>query len=88
MNLLFVDTEFKFVDDTEVVVYAPDFLKKMAEKVAVTPPRVLANYLVWRITYYRITYLPQAFVDMQHKFFRVSVLFNNFHVIMVSSNLF
>ena len=75
MNLLFVDTEFKFTDDTELVVHAPDFLKKMAEKVAVTSPRVLANYLVWRITESRIIYLNQELQDIRNKFWRVSPIF-------------
>ena len=73
INLLFADTEFKFQDDTQVVVYAPEFLHKMAEKVHNTPPRVLANYLVWRITEYRVSNLPQAILDIENKFYRVRI---------------
>ena len=77
INLLFADTEFKFQDDTQVVVYAPEFLRKMAEKVHNTPPRVLANYLVWRITEYRVSNLPQAILDIENKFYRVCIVLSS-----------
>ena len=72
MNMLFKDIDFEFKDNTEVVVYSANFLRKMAEKVHNTPPRVLANYLVWRITEYRIAFLPQAIRDIKNKFTAVS----------------
>lgn len=71
MNMLFKDVDFTFEDDTEVVVYATDFLRNMSDIVSETPARVLANYLVWRITEYRIGYLPQALIDIENKFYKV-----------------
>lgn len=57
----------------DVVVYAPKFLRLMAEKVSETPNRTLANYLIWRITMYRVTNLPKSLIDIRRQYRKVGI---------------
>lgn len=48
------------VDENEViVVQRPDFLENLGKLLSATSPRVIANYLMWRVASYSSNYLTQ-----------------------------
>ncbi|XP_072047746.1 membrane metallo-endopeptidase-like 1 [Amphiura filiformis] len=65
--------EIKPLNDTEEVINrSPDYMKN-ASRITIdeTPQRVVANYLIWRITMNRISNLSQRFRDAQQVYYNV-----------------
>lgn len=65
------------IDELSVLAYTPDYLSKMAVKISTTPKRVLANYLLWRITMNRASNLPKALQEMDTAFEKVKSFHNS-----------
>ncbi|XP_060648179.1 neprilysin-4 isoform X1 [Drosophila nasuta] len=58
------------VNDTEqVVIYAVDYMKQLVALLAVTEPRTVANYMMWRFVRHRINNLDDRFDDIKQNFY-------------------
>ncbi|KAM8706189.1 hypothetical protein ACLKA7_010466 [Drosophila subpalustris] len=58
------------VNDTEqVVIYAVDYMKQLVALLAVTEPRTVANYMMWRFVRHRINNLDDRFDDIKQSFY-------------------
>ncbi|KAH8310303.1 hypothetical protein KR044_000642 [Drosophila immigrans] len=58
------------VNDTEqVVIYAVDYMKQLVALLAVTEPRTVANYMMWRFVRHRINNLDDRFDDIKQTFY-------------------
>lgn len=71
--LLYLQKMFKFVgieinENEEVVVYSPDYLKKMVDLILQTDKRTLVNYMIWRIMMNRIPNLPREYRAIKNEY--------------------
>lgn len=55
----------------EIINRSPIYLGKAAEFTAATPDRVVANYLIWRISMNRLSSLSQRFRDAQQVYYNI-----------------
>ncbi|GAB0092501.1 Neprilysin-4 [Sergentomyia squamirostris] len=55
--------------DETVVIYAMEFMKHLVELLADTPPRTVANYLLWRFARHRTGNLDDRFQEAKQKFY-------------------
>ncbi|XP_064461110.1 neprilysin-1-like isoform X2 [Ornithodoros turicata] len=53
----------------EVVVFAPQYLKRMSQLIDATPKRVVANYILWRFVSNRVGSLDKRFLAKQQEYF-------------------
>ncbi|XP_041377797.1 neprilysin-1-like [Gigantopelta aegis] len=54
----------------EVVVYAPEYLEKMAKILLSEDKRTLTNYMFWRIMMHRVANLPDAYKQVRKEYFK------------------
>ncbi|XP_014677300.1 PREDICTED: membrane metallo-endopeptidase-like 1 [Priapulus caudatus] len=64
-------TPFNITEDELVVVYAMDYYKKLAVAVEETPPRVIANYLLWRFVKHRVGNMGSEFIRLKQEYQQV-----------------
>ncbi|KAI0242656.1 Neprilysin-4 [Lamellibrachia satsuma] len=68
LQLLFANVSV-VIDDTEpVVVYAPVYMKRLADLLTGMPKRTVANYMMWRFVMNRVGNLQQSFLDMRRRY--------------------
>ncbi|XP_007900582.1 endothelin-converting enzyme-like 1 [Callorhinchus milii] len=65
LGRIFHDT---FSEDDEIVVLATDYMQKVSELMSSTPPRILHNYVIWRIVVGLSEHLSTPFRDAIHEF--------------------
>ncbi|XP_060595469.1 neprilysin-4-like [Ruditapes philippinarum] len=59
------------VNDTDtVVVYAPEYLKKMIDLVDETEERTLTNYIIWRFMMNRVPNLPGKYRELRTEYYK------------------
>ncbi|KFM79077.1 Membrane metallo-endopeptidase-like 1, partial [Stegodyphus mimosarum] len=59
----------ELTDDEEIVVYAVPYLNLMSELVINTPKRTVANYILWRFVYNRVSNLDKRFLAKQQEYY-------------------
>ncbi|XP_043864063.1 neprilysin-4 isoform X1 [Drosophila mojavensis] len=58
------------VNETEqVVIYAVEYMKQLVALLAVTEPRTVANYMMWRFVRHRINNVDDRFDDIKQSFY-------------------
>ncbi|XP_030573719.1 neprilysin-4 isoform X1 [Drosophila novamexicana] len=58
------------VNETEqVVIYAVEYMKQLVALLAVTEPRTVANYMMWRFVRHRINNVDDRFDDIKQNFY-------------------
>ncbi|GLV45113.1 Neprilysin 4 [Carabus blaptoides fortunei] len=58
-------------DNLQIVCYAMEYMQRLTELIKVTPPRTLANYLLWRFVRHRINNLDDLFLTSKEKFYLI-----------------
>lgn len=71
LNQIFHNVSINLTMDDQVIVYAPDFLRDLAELVKVTSKRTVANYMTWRIVMNRVSNMPQKYLDLRRQYNKV-----------------
>ncbi|KAH8409834.1 hypothetical protein KR222_009267, partial [Zaprionus bogoriensis] len=56
-------------ESEQVVIYAVDYMKQLVALLAVTEPRTVANYMMWRFVRHRINNLDDRFDDIKQNFY-------------------
>lgn len=57
------------IDETEVVIIEDtEYIKKLEELIEITPKRVLANYLAWKVVQSSLEYMPSEFRKLEADF--------------------
>ncbi|GFS75640.1 neprilysin-1 [Nephila pilipes] len=59
----------ELTDDEEVVVYAVPYLLSMSDLVTNTSKRTVANYILWRFVYNRVSNLDKRFLAKQQEYY-------------------
>jgi len=68
---VFNHVNITFNQTDNLVVYAPEYFRKMAAKLNQTPSRTIANYMLWRLTTHRVANLPKAVQDIEKGYHKV-----------------
>ncbi|PIK43745.1 putative membrane metallo-endopeptidase-like 1 [Apostichopus japonicus] len=59
------------VDSEPVVNYSPEYMRQAAKLIAETPPRTIANYMLWLFVKILIPEISQRFRDVQQQYYNV-----------------
>lgn len=73
---MFRDTGLTVTDSERVVVNVPKYLRDLAAKLAITPIRTVANYILWRKAKWAASALGQDFRSSTDDYLRVSYIHN------------
>ncbi|XP_022686238.1 endothelin-converting enzyme 1-like isoform X2 [Varroa jacobsoni] len=58
----------QFDPDERLVVYAPNYLKKLNELLKSTPKKTVANYMGWRVVYTLMNFMDKRFVTLRQRY--------------------
>ncbi|XP_048581607.1 endothelin-converting enzyme homolog isoform X2 [Nematostella vectensis] len=61
-------TDYNVKQDTEVVVYAMEYMVNMSRIFANTPKRIVANYMMWHVAYIFASSLSKEFRDLYYEY--------------------
>ncbi|XP_069163087.1 neprilysin-2 isoform X2 [Procambarus clarkii] len=65
-----LDPFFTVTEEEPVIVNVPTFVKKLGQLLTKTPKRVIANYMIWRVTAASVGYLSEDARDIQLEYSR------------------
>lgn len=63
------ENQFKVTDQTEIVVYALEYLKNLVKLLKITPKRTVANYVMWRVVNSKYLSLSSDFVELLKSYY-------------------
>ncbi|KAK2179422.1 hypothetical protein NP493_491g01000 [Ridgeia piscesae] len=68
LSLLFANVSIVINETEPVVVYAPVYMRRLADLLKDTPKRTVANYMLWRFVMNRVGNLQQSFLDLRRRY--------------------